>query len=105
MTENEYCGFLFTRISWAYPVLARLAPLLMLFGILKPTDEQPITDSRVRANKCQDELQARSDYSSKVSFIGIPMVLDWRPLKFYSLFYALLIILFIALVILVLTRY
>ena len=38
MTENDYCGMLFIKARWAYPVLARLAPSLVWLGILEPTD-------------------------------------------------------------------
>lgn len=52
MTENDYCGILFTKARWAYPVLARMAPLLVWLGILEPTDYRLIEqdNARVAAN-------------------------------------------------------
>ena len=50
MTENDYCGILFTKARWAYPVLARMAPLLVWLGILEPTDYKLIAQNNARVD-------------------------------------------------------
>lgn len=77
MTDNDYCGMLFTKARWAYPVLVQLAPVFVWLGILEPTDEQALRDSTSRTEQYMNALYAGiGGYKNRMQLNDNPYLRD-----------------------------
>lgn len=48
MTDNEFCGLLWTRARWLYPLLARLSGTFVRIGLLKEDESLKAFDVLAR---------------------------------------------------------